>query len=232
MAPLIGITTYGRDEDNRFPLPGEYVDSVRRAGGIPVLIPPGETDPDALLSRVDGLLLAGGGDLDPTHYRGRAHATIYMTDPERDTTELQLARAVVERGFPTFCICRGIQILNVALGGTLHEHLPDVVGDAINHRLPPREPTPHAVAVRAETRLHSIVGATEIVTASWHHQAIRDVAPGLSVSAEAADGTIEAVEMREHPWLIAVQWHPELTAHKDKSQQRLFDAFVRASLRE
>lgn len=229
MATLIGITTYGRDEDNRFPLPGEYVDSVRRAGGVPLLIPPGDVEPAALLSRVDGLLLAGGGDLDPTHYRGRAHATIYMTDAERDSSELDLARAVVEQGFPTLCICRGIQILNVALGGTLYEHLPDVVGDAINHRLPPREPTPHAVSIRSETRLHSIVGEREIVAASWHHQAIRDLAPGLEVSADAADGTIEAVEMEEHPWLLAVQWHPELTAHKDQTQQRLFDAFVHAA---
>ena len=140
-----------------------------------------------------------------------------------------MARAVVERRMPTLCICRGIQVLNVALGGTLHEHLPDAVGDAINHRLPPREPTPHPVTVYEETKLHAIVGATDIVTSSWHHQAIRDVAPGLAVSAKAADGTIEAVEMAEHPWLIAVQWHPELTAHKDPSQQRLFDAFVQAA---
>ncbi len=229
MAALIGITTYGRDEDNRFPLPGEYVDSVRRAGGIPVLIPPGDVDPNALLSRVDALLLAGGGDLDPGHYQGRTHETVYMTDAERDSTELELARAVVERQFPTLCICRGIQVLNVALGGTLHEHLPDVVGDTINHRLPPREPTPHAIAVRPDSRLASIVGATEFSAASWHHQAIRDIAPELMVSAEAPDGTIEAVEMPEHPWLIAVQWHPELTAHQDETQQRLFDAFVQAA---
>ena len=229
MAPLIGITTYGRDEDNRFPLPGEYVDSIRRAGGIPVLIPPGDADPDALLSRVDALLLAGGGDLDPQHYRGQSHESIYMTDSERDSTELQLARAVVDRQFPTFCICRGIQVLNVAMGGTLHEHLPDVVGEEINHRLPPREPTPHAISVRPDTRLHAIVGEAQFAAASWHHQAIRDVASGLRVSAEAPDGTIEAVEMDEHPWLVAVQWHPELTAHHDQTQQRLFDAFVKVA---
>jgi len=229
MAALIGITTYGRDEDNRFPLPGEYVDAVRRAGGIPVLIPPGEDDTDAMLARVDGLLLAGGGDLDPEHNQGRCHESIYMTDAERDGTELKLARAVVDGGFPTLCICRGIQVVNVALGGTLHEHLPDVVGEEINHRLPPRESTPHAITVHAETRLAAIVGELQFTAASWHHQAIDAVAAGLIVSAEAPDGTIEAVEMPEHPWLIAVQWHPELTAHCDDTQQRLFDAFVQAA---
>lgn len=225
-APLIGITTYGRDEDNRYRLPAQYVDAVRRAGGVAVLIPPGESDVSLILARIDGLLLAGGGDIDPEHYRGRRHETIYNLDAERDGTELALARHVAEFGFPTLAICRGLQVMNVALGGTLHEHLPEVVGEAINHRLPPREPTPHAIKVREGTRLAGLTGQLEFSAASWHHQAIRDVAEGFDIVAHAPDGTIEAVEMPEHPWLVAVQWHPEETAHRDPIQQRLFNGFV------
>jgi putative glutamine amidotransferase len=220
---------YGRDVDNRFPLPGEYVDAIRRAGGVAVLLPPGQANPSDWLERVDGLLLAGGGDVDPQHYQGQAHETIYNLDAERDTTELALARMIVETGFPSLCICRGMQVLNVALGGTLHEHLPDAVGETINHRLPPREPTPHPISVKPESKLAGILGETEFRAASWHHQALRDVAPELRVSAVAPDGTVEAVEMPEHPWLIAVQWHPEITAHTSPIQQRLFDAFVQTA---
>ncbi len=228
-APLIGITTYGRDEENKFPLPCEYVDAVRRAKGIPVLLPPGETAVEGLLDGMDGLILAGGGDLDPDCYGGQQHETIYMTDAERDSTEMQLARRAIDRGMPVFGICRGTQVINVVLGGTLFEHLPDVVGEDIKHRLPPREPTEHAVSVKPDSRLASILIETEFVSASWHHQSIRDVAPELDVVAHAADGVIEAVEWPDHPWLIAVQWHPELTAAKDEIQQRLFNEFVKAS---
>jgi putative glutamine amidotransferase len=225
-APLIGITTYGRDEGNRFTLPGEYVDAVRRAGGIPLLIPAGESRVDQVLATLDGLVLAGGGDLCPTLYGGAMHETIYMVDSERDSSELEMARTVIQAGFPTLAICRGAQLVNIALGGTLHEHLPDVVGEEIPHRLPPREPVEHRVTVDADSRLAAVMGETDVSTASWHHQAIRDVAPSLTVTARAPDGTIEAVEAREHPWLLAVQWHPELTAARDTHQQRLFDALV------
>ena len=149
-----------------------------------------------------------------------------MVDAERDSSELELARAVFEAELPTLAICRGTQVINIALGGTLFPHLPDVVGEKVKHRLPPREPTEHAVSVKADSRLARIMGETEVVTASWHHQAIRDVAPRLEVTAHAPDGTIEAVEMPGHRWLIAVQWHPELTAARDVHQQRLFDQLV------
>jgi putative glutamine amidotransferase len=129
---------------------------------------------------------------------------------------------------PTLCICRGIQVLNVALGGTLIEHLPDEVGDTIAHRVPPRNPTQHPIRLEPGSRLADIIGQAEATTTSWHHQAIRRPAAGLDVVAHAPDGTIEAVEMPDHPWLVAVQWHPELTAANDPGQQRLFDALVKA----
>jgi len=228
LQPVIGITTYGRDERGRYTLPGEYVDAVERAGAVPVLIPPAPQHAARYLDLVDGIVLAGGGDIDPSHYRGAAHDTNYGVDPARDRLELDLARLIVERRQPTLAICRGLQILNVALGGTLIEHLPAVVGEDVPHRAPPREPTPHPVAVTPGSRLAAIAGTTECAPMSWHHQAIRTLAPGLEAVARAPDGTIEAVEMRAHPWLIAVQWHPELTAARDPAQQRLFDALVQA----
>jgi putative glutamine amidotransferase len=224
--PLIGLTTYGCSEQNAFSLPAGYVDAVRRAGGIPLLLAPGEPALGELLATLDGFILPGGGDVEPSRYAGRPHETIYMVDAERDATELALVQGVCERRIPLFGICRGTQVVNVALGGTLIEHLPDIVGDQVPHRLPPHKPAEHVVRVQTGSRLATILGETEFACASWHHQAIRDVAPGLNVVARAPDGTIEAVEMPGHPWLIAVQWHPELTAATDPIQQRLFDHFV------
>lgn len=229
--PLIGITTYGEDEQRQFPLPREYVDSVRRAGGVPILLPPGEPRLRELFALLDGLILAGGGDLEPAVYGGNHHESVYMTDSERDTEELELARMVIDTGKPTLGICRGTQVLNAVLGGTLHEHLPDVVGEEVLHRLPPREPGEHPIAVTPGCRLAEILGELEFPAASWHHQAIRDVAEPLEVVAHAPDGTIEAVELPSHPWLIGVQWHPELTAATDPIQQQLFDAFVQETIR-
>ncbi len=202
---------------------------MRRAGGLPILLPPGEEAVDDWLALCDGIILAGGGDLDPDLYAGPTHDTVYMTDGERDGVELLLARRVLDSGHPTLGICRGTQVLNVALGGSLHVHLPDVVGESILHRLPPREPTSHPIEVVAGSRLAAMLGRAQFDAASWHHQAIDRLAAGLTISARAPDGTIEAVEMVEHPWLIGVQWHPELTAAQDPLQQQVFDAFVAAS---
>jgi putative glutamine amidotransferase len=229
MIPLIGITTYGRDENGAFSLPAAYVDAVRRAGGIPVLIPPGEPNLAALLAKVDGLILAGGGDIDPALYNGSPHEMIYMIDPERDGSELDLVQRVVQSETPTLGICRGAQVINVALGGTLIEHLPDEVGEAVLHRLPPRQPAQHPIEVAPDSHLAGILDAERVEPISWHHQAIRQPAPGLQVVAQAPDGTVEAAEKRDHPWLVAVQWHPELTAAEDPVQQRLFDALVAAA---
>ena len=233
--PLIGITSYGRDTDKRFSLPAVYVDAVRRAGGIPVIIPPGEQQLSELLSRLNGLVLSGGGDINPDIYGGERHETIYGVDAERDRMELALAQIAANWEIPTLCICRGIQTLNVALGGTLIEHLPDIVGEAVVHRVPidPEtrkplaEPVRHPIIFEPGARLAEIVAQAEALPVSWHHQAVGQVAPGLRVIARAADNTVEAVEMPGHPWLVGVQWHPEVTAADDPSQQRIFDEFVK-----
>lgn len=230
--PLIGITTYPRSEDTKaqFRLPAVYVDAVRRAGGVPVLLPPGDDRVDELIAGLDGFVLSGGGDVEPSLYDGEAHPEVARVSTERDAFELALVRAVVAQGVPALHICRGCQVLNVALGGTLHEHLPDVVGDALTHR----EATPegeerHAVEVAPGSRLAATMREMRPEPVSSHHQAVDSVAPSLRVVARAADGTIEAVELPEHPWLVGVQWHPELSAADDATQQRIFDALVVAA---
>jgi putative glutamine amidotransferase len=229
--PLIGITTYGRDEQGRVSLPLAYVEALRAAGAIPVLVAPGEARPEELLRRLDGLVVAGGGDFDPALYGGSPHETIYNVDPVRDRSEIALVAAAVRDGVPTLGICRGIQALNIALGGTLIEHLPDVVGEKVLHRLPPREPTEHQVRVRPGSRLAEVLGVLEFSGASWHHQAVRRAAPGLALAAEAPDGTVEGVELAGHPWCFGVQWHPELTAERDAVQRRLFAGLAAAAAR-
>jgi len=224
--PLIGLTTYGRGADNRYTLPAEYLDAVRRAGGVPVMIAPGESRLEAILGMLDALILSGGGDIDPSRYDGKRHETNYAIDQERDAHELELGRRVIASGMPTLGICRGAQILNVAQGGKLIEHIPDEVGEKVLHRAPPREPVTHNVKLKAGSRVAAILERDEFDVTSWHHQALRGAAPGFEAVAHAPDGTIEAIEMASHRWLIAVQWHPELSAAADPLQQKLFDAIV------
>ena len=195
-----------------------------------MLLPPGEERLDAILPLLKAVVFTGGGDIDPDLYGGKHHETIYMVEQERDRTEVQWARRVFDLGVPTLAICRGAQLLNISKGGDLIEHLPDVMGETVVHRAPPREPIAHPVRVLPESRLAGVLGATDFSCMSWHHQAIRRVAPGFEVVAHAPDGTIEGMEMPAHPWLFAVQWHPELTASEDPIQQRLFDALVEAAV--
>ena len=226
--PVIGITTYAPDSNRHLTLPYEYVEAVRAAGGEPLLLPPGATA-EAILPLLDGLLLSGGGDLDSVWYGQVPHRSTYLVSRQRDTSELSLVKAALEADAPVLGVCRGCQVLNVALGGSLHQHLPDVVGERVQHRLPPREPTSHPVGLLPESRLAEILGPGPNTPASWHHQGIDRLGNGLRVVATAPDDTVEAVEATEPTWVIAVQWHPELTAAQDPQRQRLFRAFVRAA---
>jgi len=228
--PLIGISSYARDGDPPvFSLPCGYVDAVRAAGATPVVLPPGEAEPARLLEVVDGLILAGGGDIAPAAYDGEPHETIYSVSEERDQFEFALVRAALVRpSTPLLCICRGMQVLNVACGGSLHAHVPERFGATVAHRLPPRLRSQHAVRIAAESFLARLVGIGEPEVCSWHHQAIDRLGNGLRPVAWAEDGVIEAIEHTTHSWCIGVQWHPEMQLG-DANQQRLFAGLVTAT---
>jgi putative glutamine amidotransferase len=216
--PRIGLTTYrepaawGVWNEPADLLPASYADSVAGAGAIPVLLPPVETDlpggAEAALEALHGIVLTGGPDVDPTRYgAGRdPHTSVARTG--RDTWETALARAALDRDLPVLAICRGVQVLNVVLGGDLHQHLPDVVGDdthcptiGVHGR--------HGVRLGAGTRVSALLGSNTTV-ATYHHQAIDRLGAGLVASGWADDGTIEAVELDTAAWVVGVQWHPEV----------------------
>ncbi|MCA9995303.1 MAG: gamma-glutamyl-gamma-aminobutyrate hydrolase family protein [Anaerolineales bacterium] len=241
MKPIIAITTYGRFEketaspyyQHHFCLPTLYIDAVRRAGGIPFLLPPGEADLAAALAAVDGVLITGGGDVDPAEYGGNVeHPTLGGIDWERDESELKLVRMVANNGrfLPTLAICRGMQVVNVALGGSLYENIADVRPEDI-HRGDDGGWTMHTVEVLPSSLLAEVVQAERVTIYSGNHQAVKVVAPGLRAAATAADGMIEAIEHTGLPWLLGVQWHPEKSAAEDPTQQRLFDELVQEAAR-
>lgn len=231
---IIGITSGGRSEGyiksrhyrNFYSTPAPYVDAVRRAGGAPLIIPPGPGW-QALLPLLDGIIVTGGTDIDPRHYGGdQRNPHILPADSERDDCELRLLRRVLdERAKPLLCICRGLQALNVATGGSLHEHIPDIRDEDI-HRDEVGLWAMQEVHVEADSMTADVMGVTRLTTSSGHHQAVKALGNGLRVVARADDGIVEALEMPGYPWLIAVQWHPEVTADRDPSQQALFDALV------
>ena len=231
MRPLIGISSYGRAGGRlSFSVPCDYVDAVRAAGGIPVILPPFEGEIPEVFAALSGLILSGGGDIDAAEYGQTAHETNYDVNPERDRFELALARAGVAHGaLPMLCICRGMQILNVAMGGDLLQHIPDRFGEQLLHRHPERKPVPHAVEMDAGCVLSSISCCRGLTVQSWHHQAVDRVGPGLRAVAWAPDGVVEAVESTAHDFVVGVQWHPEIDAGHDRTAQRLFETFVARS---
>ncbi len=235
---IVGITCSSSagtaDENARQCLNTAYVQAVLCAGGVPIIIPNivDRELVDSYLGAIDGLLLSGGVDLDPVLFGECHHADLGQVDASRDGTELALLERALAQDMPIFGICRGIQTLNVALGGTLYQHLPDQAPSSIHHLQSevklPRDQFSHAIKIEGNTRLKSIVGKSEMETNSFHHQAIKSVAPGLIVTAHAQDGVIEAVEAPDHRYVVAVQFHPEETAPHDEYSRRLFEAFVQA----
>jgi putative glutamine amidotransferase len=231
--PLIAVPTYhlaaGRVQRwtrGGFGLPAAYVEALGRAGARAVLLPPGQPQPAAdLLERFDGLLLAGGGDIDPGRYGAARHPASGGIEPTRDGLELALARAADERGLPTLAICRGMQVLNVAFGGSLRQHLPDVDGLVRHRGEEGGEQAMHPVRIEAGSRLAEALGRTAAEVLSHHHQGVDRVGAGLRPVAWSPDGLLEGVE-REQGWMVGVLWHPEATAKADPVQQALIDAFV------
>jgi putative glutamine amidotransferase len=227
--PVIGISAYQQSarwsqwDDEAVLLPRRYTDMVARAGGLPVLLPPIE-DISGVLPRLDGLVLSGGGDIDPALYGAPRIPATGPANPARDSAELELCRGALASGLPLLGICRGLQVINVALGGTLHQHLPDVVGSDL-HSPEAHGYGLHKVSVAAQTQLAAILGRSEAAVPTHHHQAIGRLGAGLLATAWTDDGVIEAVELdQDAPFMIAVQWHPE--AGDDAS---LFGALVAAA---
>ncbi len=235
-APRIGVTGNTRlfSGADRSGVNAAYVRAVIRAGAIPLILPPllGAGQHAPLLDVLDGLVLTGGEDVDPAHYGHARHPAIGEVDPQRDAFELGMFLEARQRGLPVLAICRGIQLVNVALGGTLWQDLPSEKPAALLHRAPTdRDVRTHRVDIAPGSRLATVLGTTSCDVNSFHHQSIRDLAPGLLVTATAPDGEIEGVESPAgDPWLLAVQWHPEEFHHHEVAPDHgLFDALVAAT---
>jgi putative glutamine amidotransferase len=210
-----------------------YIRALVEAGGAPLLIPSlmDKTLLRAVYGVLDGLLLSGGVDVDPAHYGEAAHPDLGEVDGERDETELALTRWAMEQDLPLLAICRGIQVLNVALGGSLYQDIQAQIPGAARHNWSsgyPRSHLSHPVVIEEETTLAGILGTTFLPVNSLHHQSVKEVAPALTVVARAPDQVVEAVEAAGHPFAIGVQWHPEDLIASDVRAQRLFNALVQA----
>lgn len=231
--PVIGLTTYleqsqtGVWDVRAAFLPHSYFEAVTRAGGIAVLLPPQPVSPviaARVLDALDGLIITGGKDVDPARYGQAAHPATDEPRPDRDAWEDELLRQAIDRGLPFLGICRGAQMLNIALGGTLHQHLPDVVGNT-TYQAGGGVFNVVDVEVEPESRLHGILDKQAgIAVPVYHHQSIDRVADGLVVTARTADGIVQAVEFTEVPFGVAVQWHPEQTAEDIRLFAGLVDA--------
>jgi putative glutamine amidotransferase len=234
--PLIGVTTSrstSRTGLSQITLTEAYAQALVRAGACPVLIPLGL--PTALLqaslARLDGILFTGGGDIHPERYAGSEHPLVSDVDTDRDQVELSLLEEVVGRYMPFLGICRGLQLVNVGLGGSLYEDIVDQHPHGQRHQFSgeqPRNYLAHSVEILPESTMAGILGARRVQVNSLHHQGIRRLAPSLLATAKAPDGIIEAVELEDYPFGLAVQWHPEwLQEHPPMVE--LFRAFARAA---
>lgn len=227
--PLIGITA-SLDKDiikvNR-----ENSDAILRAGGIPFIIP--YMVDTLLLTEIteilDGLLLTGGGDIDPTLFGEEPLPGLGSITPERDAMETTLINVMLEKDKPVLAICRGCQILNIAAGGNMYQDLYSQRSQLLQHNQnAPRDHASHTLQILGGSKLHHIIGKTTCKVNSFHHQAVKDLAPHFVSTAVTQDGVIEAIESNNHSFVLGLQWHPECTAGKDRTSQTLFDSFVMA----
>ncbi|MBQ1466604.1 MAG: gamma-glutamyl-gamma-aminobutyrate hydrolase family protein [Eubacteriaceae bacterium] len=228
--PMIGLSANTSDDGLRIDIRKNYPESIMLAGGIPVILPHPCSGDDArlLAEELDGILFTGGGDADPVLYGEEKLPQCHEPDHDRDSFELELFRAARELGRPILGICRGCQLINVAMGGTLVQDIPSQRPDAVPHyQSQDGTNTFHSVNITESSLLHGIIGKDLIEVNSFHHQAVRDPAPGLAVSAFASDGIIEAVEGTEGSFLLGVQWHPEYMSRIREDMLGIFKAFIK-----
>lgn len=233
MRVRIGVTWKARKEDNA-PLPTPYIRAVKQAGSVEVdLLNPGAgVSPERILDEIHGLLLPGGVDVHPRHYGQAPHPLLGQVDEERDALELPLVQEALRQDIPILAICRGIQVLNVAAGGTLFQDLSLAGVDPSRHRTTePEWGVAHRVSLPGGSLLRAIVGVEEMGVNSFHHQAVDRLAPGFVVTAWSEDGVVEAIESTEHRFALGVQWHPERMVEHHPLQLRIFEAFLSAASR-
>jgi putative glutamine amidotransferase len=232
--PVIGLTLDHEPAGgwSKFPwyaIRENYCKAVRHAGGLPVLLPHEPDDAEFYLDRVDGLIVTGGGfDVDPALFGATSRHPTVTTKDRRTAFELAATRGALARGMAVLGICGGQQLLNVALGGTLIQHIPDEVADALPHRQPnPRNEPGHAVRIVAGTLLHRIAGAERLAVNSAHHQAVKEAGPDVVIDAVAEDGVVEGIEDPRRHFCLGVQWHPEFEINE--ADRNIFRAFVAAA---
>lgn len=224
--PTIGITTFNQNEDGQYHVKNTFVQAIRCCGGLPILLPPGQPEESAaILEVVDGLIFSGGGDLDPATYNGEYHPAISAVDNTRDAFELKLFSQALSSDIPILGVCRGLAVMAVASGASLVSHIPLEFGELVAHTGDSEEGVKHEVKINPQSHLASIMEATTVEVVSMHHQSIRTLPDGWRLAARAIDGVVEAIEYEHHPWVIGVQWHPEL-ALDNPQQLRIFEALV------
>jgi len=233
--PLVGVTTsitVGQTPERAY-VNSAYLHAVQQAGGVPVLLPPqlSKASLERLVRGLDALLLTGGGDVDPATFGEEPHPTLYEVAPARDALETQVTLIALERKTPLLAICRGIQVLNVALGGSLHQDVATEPGTQIQHsQKEAREQTPHKVTVTPRSRLGRVLGAEDLEVNSFHHQVIKSLGRGLVPVAWAPDQLVEGVELDDDSqFVLGVQWHPEHLVGNSEPARRLFSALVTAA---
>lgn len=238
MLPVIGLTTTRGQSRYGYPmmtLTEAYINAISRSGACPLLIPLGLPEEllSGLLSRIDGLLLTGGGDVHPNQYGSLEHPLVSEVDADRDRVEIYLVKEAIARNVPFLGICRGIQVLNIALGGSIYEDILDQKPDALRHNYfpdKPRQYLAHSVDINPDSLLSNMLGQKQALVNSMHHQGIKSLAPGLIASATAPDGLIEAVELPGYLFGIAVQWHPEWLP-EEAAMDSLFKGLKEATLK-
>ncbi len=229
MQPLVGITCSEDSERQRYFLGFRYARAVETSGGIPLLLPASEKSVTIFARLLDGLLLSGGVDVDPVFFDEEPVPGMGEMTPQRDAFEILLTREFLAMDKPILAVCRGIQVLNIAAGGDIYQDIYSQYNGALKHQQHAlREFPSHGVVIGPDTKLRKIANADKIRVNSFHHQAVRKIAPGFITGARSNDGIVEAIESQNHKFVLGIQWHPECTWERDAYSRKLFAAFVEA----